>query len=55
MAPKKSKKVSERSIFAVDELVFAQMKGFPPWPARITAMNAANTIYDVHFFAENLT
>lgn len=55
MAPIERKKLSERSAFAVGELVFAKVRGYPRWPARIVAINATNTQYDVEFYAENST
>lgn len=46
-------KLSERSDFVVGELVFAWVRGFPRWPARITSINVSKTQYNVDFFAEN--
>lgn len=55
MAPSNRTKISERSDFAVGELVFAKVRGFSPWPARIKSINATNTQYNVEFYAENMT
>lgn len=55
MAPIDRKKLSERSAFYVGELIFARVRGFPRWPARITSINETNTQFDVEFYAEKTT
>lgn len=45
--------VSERTAYEVSELVFAKVKGFPDWPARITSVFGNR--YRVTFFGDNTT
>lgn len=45
--------VSECTAYEVSELVFAKVKGFPYWPARITSIFGNR--YRVTFFGDNTT
>lgn len=60
MATKRGKKVIKKEkekqpLFSVGELIFAKVKGYSYWPARITSINDTRSQYGVEFYAENTT
>lgn len=45
--------ISENLEYKVNELVFAKVRGFADWPARITSIVASR--YNLTFFGDNTT
>lgn len=41
--------------FEINELVFAKVKGYPHWPARITDVRTPGKFYSVQFYGTNET
>lgn len=60
MSFKKGKAKEEKRIvsgnykFNLSEIVFAKVRGFPDWPARVT-LETNNNRYEVKFFGDNTT
>lgn len=38
----------EQDTFECDQIVFVKLKGWPPWPSKITAINGIK--YDVYYY-----